>query len=220
MGTSKAWLEWDGSTLLGHTLDVLAEALDGPLVVVRAAGQELPALPDAVEVLDDTEPDRGPLPAIGAGLGQVADRAAVAFVASVDMPLLHPAFVARVLDALSGSPPGPGGEVRAVRPAGAVAASSLRAGDTGVHDVALPVAHGHHQPLAAAYRTSLAGVIGELVEAGIGRPPSLFERVRVLRLDEPALLADPDLARQDPDLDSLTNVNTPAEYRAARTRRP
>lgn len=226
MGTSKAWLEWDGGTLLAHTLDVLAAALDGPLVVVRAAGQELPALPDAVEVLDDEVPDRGPLPAIGTGLGRVADRAAMAFVASVDMPLLHPAFVARVLDALSGPPPGsppglpagPAAEVRAGLSEGAGVASLPAVGDTGAHDVALPVAHGHHQPLAAAYRTSLAGVIGELVQAGIGRPPSLFDRVRVLRLDEPALLADRALAGQDPDLDSLTNVNTPAEYRAARAR--
>jgi len=43
-------------------------------------------------------------------------------------------------------------------------------------------------------------MIGELVEAGIGRPPSLFDRVRVLRLDEAALLADPALARLDPEL--------------------
>jgi len=61
-------------------------------------------------------------------------------------------------------------------------------------------------------------MIGELVEAGIGRPPSLFDRVRVLRLDEAALLADPALARLDPELGSLSNVNTPAAYEAALAR--
>ncbi|MET0189377.1 MAG: hypothetical protein ABW212_10280, partial [Pseudonocardia sediminis] len=86
------------------------------------------------------------------------------------------------------------------------------------HDVVLPVAHGHHQPLAAAYRTSLAPTISELVEAGIGRPPSLFDRVRVLRLEEAGLLADEELARADPGLESLTNVNTPGEYEAALAR--
>lgn len=189
MGSSKAWLDWHGATLLFRTVAVLGRALDGPVVVVRAAGQELPELPDGTEVRDDPVPDRGPLPAIGVGLGHVADRAAAAFVASVDLPLLHPVFVARVLGALDGD-----------------------------HDVVLPVAHGHHQPLAAAYRTSLAGTIGELVEAGIGRPPSLFDRVRVRRLDEAALLADRALAELDPGLDCLTNVNTPQEYAAALAR--
>lgn len=189
MGTSKAWLEWHGGTLLHRTVTLLGRVLDGPLVVVRAAGQELPELPTGTEVLDDPVPDRGPLPAIGVGLGHVADRAPSAFVASVDLPLLHPAFVAAVLDALQLG-----------------------------HDVALPVAHGHHQPLAAAYRTSLAGLIGELVEAGVGRPPSLFERARVVRLDEAALRGDPCLAALDPELASLTNVNTPEEYAAVRAR--
>lgn len=189
MGTSKAWLEWHGSTLLQRTVGVLGRVLDGPLVVVRAPGQALPALPPGTEVLDDPVPDRGPLPAIGVGLGHVAERSPAAFVVSVDLPLLHPAFVARVLDALDAA-----------------------------HDVALPVARGHHQPLAAAYRTSLAGLIDELVEAGIGRPPSLFERARVRRLDEAALLDDPGLAALDPELASLTNVNTPEEYADARAR--
>jgi molybdopterin-guanine dinucleotide biosynthesis protein A len=46
----------------------------------------------------------------------------------------------------------------------------------------------------------------------------LFERARVLTLDEAALLADPVLAAVDPRLDSLHNVNTPEEYREARAR--
>lgn len=199
MGSSKAWLDWDGAPLLSRTVALLERALNGPVVVVRAAGQELPELPARTEIVDDPVPDLGPLPAIGVGLGHVADRAAVAFVASVDLPLLHPAFVTRVVDALD----------PALDPAHDPDLA---------HDVALPVAHGHHQPLAAAYRTSLAVTIGELVEAGTGRPPSLFERVRVLRLDESALLADPDLARVDPDLESLTNVNTPEEYASALAR--
>lgn len=193
MGTPKAWLDWHGLPLLAHTVALLGRVLDGPVVVVRGAGQSLPELPAGTEIVDDPVPDRGPLPAIGVGLSHVGDRAPAAFVASVDIPLLRPAFVARVLGALDG----PGG---------------------GAHDVALPVAHGHHQPLAAAYRTALAGPIDDLVVAGIGRPPSLFDRVRVLRLDAAALLTDPVLARADPDLESLTNVNTPAEYAAALAR--
>jgi 2-C-methyl-D-erythritol 4-phosphate cytidylyltransferase len=45
MGTPKAALEWHGSTLLHRTIGILARVTDGPVVVVRAAGQDLPALP-------------------------------------------------------------------------------------------------------------------------------------------------------------------------------
>lgn len=182
---SKAWLDWHGTPLLAHTLAVLADAVDGPLVVVRAAGQELPDLPAGTEVVDDPVADLGPLPAIGVGLETVRDRCGSAFVAAVDLPLLRPAFVTCVLDALGAD-----------------------------DDVALPVAHGHHQPLAAAYRTALSAAIVELTAAGEGRPPSLFARCRVRRLAEDELRADPGLARSDPGLMSLTNVNTPEEYAA------
>ena len=47
----------------------------------------------------------------------------------------------------------------------------------------------------------------------------LFKHVRVLELDDAALLADPRLARLDPDLDSVVNVNEPDDYAAA-LRRP
>lgn len=189
MGTPKAWLDWHGTPLLARTVRILGEAVDGPVVVVRAEGQELPALPAGVEVVDDPVPGLGPLPAIGVGLQVVGDRRPAAFVAAVDLPLLHPAFVAGVLDALGTD-----------------------------DDVALPVAHGHHQPLAAAYRCSLAGPIAELTAVGEGRPPSLFERCRVRRLTADVLRADPGVARADPGLASLTNVNTPDELAAARER--
>ncbi|TCK24243.1 molybdenum cofactor guanylyltransferase [Pseudonocardia endophytica] len=189
MGTPKAWLDWHGTPLLARTVSVLGDAVDGPLVVVRAAAQDLPALADGVEVVDDPVPDLGPLPAIGVGLEAVGDTVDRAFVAAVDMPLLVPAFVTCVLDALGAD-----------------------------DDVALPVAHGHHQPLAAVYRTSLTGLIRDLTATGDGRPPSLFDRCRVRHLTEDELRAA--LVTDDPGLASLTNVNTPEEYARARDERP
>lgn len=189
MGRPKAALEWHGSTLLRRTTALLGRTVDGPVVVVRAPGQELPALPGGVEVVADPVEGRGPLQGIATGLAAVADRAAVAFVCPTDLPLLHPAFVRRVLGAL--------------------------ADDV---DIVLPVAHGFPQPLAAAYRTALAPRIDALIAAGRLRPAMLFAEVAVLRLDETALLADAELAAADPELDSLWNVNEPNEYRAARER--
>jgi molybdenum cofactor guanylyltransferase len=188
MGEPKAGLEWHGSTLGYRTASVLARALAGPIVVVRAPGQELPALPSGTEVVEDAVAGRGPLQGLAAGLGAVADRADVAFVCSTDLPFLRPAFIQRVLRELPG------------------------------FDVALPVAHGFRQPLAAAYRTSLVGVIADLLAAGQLRLGMLFDHCAVNRLDEERLLADPELAAADPRLESLVNVNTRADYEAARSR--
>jgi molybdenum cofactor guanylyltransferase len=191
MGAAKAGLEWHGSTLLRRVVGVVARVVDDSVTVVRAPGQGLPTLPAGVEVVDDPVVGRGPLQGIATGLTAVVGHASVAVVCAVDLPLLHPAFLRRVM-------------------------RELAADET--LDVALPVARGHAQPLAAAYRAGLAPRVTELVEEGGLRAGMLFERARVLRLDEVALLADPVLAAVDPRLDSLHNVNTPADYREARAR--
>src|SRR3954454_15428287 len=189
MGTSKAALEWHGSTLLRRVTRLVGRGVDGPVVVVRAPGQELPALPDGIEVVDDAREGRGPLQGLAAGLHAVRDDAPAAYVSSTDVPLLHPRFVARVLAAL----------------------------DDDV-DVVLPHVGGFPQPLAAAYRTALADTVERLIAEDRMRPAFLFEAVRVRRLDAAALLADPALAALDPDLASVLNLNEPGDYEAARGR--
>ena len=190
MGRPKAALEWHGSTLLHRTLGVLGRAIDGPLLVVRAPGQQLPEIPSRVDVVDDPREGLGPLQGIAAGLTALAgeiENGAVAFVCATDLPFLHPTFVRRVLAAMTA--------------------------DT---DVVLPVARGHQQPLAAAYRVTLAPLVTQLVTGGDLRPAFLFQRCRALRLDDAALLADPELATVDPELDSVVNVNSPEDYHTAR----
>jgi molybdenum cofactor guanylyltransferase len=190
MGTAKAALEWHGSTLLRRTVGILARAADGPVVVVRAAGQDLPALPPRTIVVEDPREGKGPVQGIAAGLSALAGQAEAAFISSTDMPFLHPAFVRRVL--------------RVVQTEGT--------------DVCLPVARGYPQPLAAAYRTSLAETAERLVKEDRLRPAFLFEECVVQRLNDAALKTDPVLAALDPELDSLVNVNEPADYQAARAR--
>jgi molybdenum cofactor guanylyltransferase len=203
MGTPKAALEWHGSTLLRRTAGIVARATSGPVVVVRANGQELPELPDRVTVVDDPREGKGPVQGIAAGLAALAGRAETAFITSTDLPFLHPAFIAavlRVLDAPDGAPDGGPGAA------------------PGRPDVALPVARGYPQPLAAAYRTGLAELAERLVKDDRLRPAFLFEQCAVTRLGDADLLADPLLAALDPDLDSVLNVNTPEDYQAARGR--
>jgi molybdopterin-guanine dinucleotide biosynthesis protein A len=186
MGTSKAALPWGSTTLVAHVAAILREAVDGPLIVVRAAGQELPPLPPGVDLVEDPVAGVGPLVGILAGLAAAAGHAETAYVSAVDMPHLRPAFVRRVLAGL----------------------------EPGIY-VVLPDAHGFQHPLAAAYRTALAVPLRELVAAGATRPAELFEIAATRRVDAAWLLADPVLRAADPELASLVNVNDPDDYARA-----
>ena len=189
MGTPKAWLDWHGSTLLERVVAIVGRAVDGPLVVVAAVGQELPALPPSVRVVEDARADVGPLQGIASGLASLQGLAESAFVSSTDAALLHPAFCARVL-----------------------------AGFSPTIDAVVPFARGHRQPLAAGYRVELAPFIDELIEQGLAKPGFLYERSQTRFVDDAWLLADPLLAAVDPALDSLENLNDPDAYRAALAR--
>jgi molybdenum cofactor guanylyltransferase len=188
MGRPKATLEWHGSTLVRRAVGIVGRVVDGPVVVVRAQGQELPPLPPEVEIARDARAGRGPLQGLCAGLRAIDDRADVVFVCGIDAPLLHPAFVHHVLASL------------------------------GDDEVALPHAHGYSHPLTAAYRTTVAGPLEALLRQDLLSTKPFLERCRVRRLDRAALLADPDVARLDPALYSLLNLNAPGEYEAARAR--
>jgi molybdenum cofactor guanylyltransferase len=190
MGEPKALLDWHGSTLVRRAVGLVARAVAGPVVVVRAPGQALPPLPPGTELADDAREARGPLQGMAAGFAAIGGRADVVFVTGVDAPLLHPALIAHVI-------------------------ASLRPGD----DVALPQAHGYPHPLAAAYRaTTVAPLIEQLLaEDSLGTGP-LMRRCDVRRLDEAALRADPAVAALDPELHSLDNLNDPAQYAAAHAR--
>jgi molybdenum cofactor guanylyltransferase len=189
MGRPKAALEWHGSTLLRRVSGVVGRAVGGPVIVVRAPGQDLPQLPADVRVVEDAREGRGPLQGLAAGLAAARDEADAAYASSTDVPLLHPRFVRRVVDALEDDV-----------------------------DVVLPEVGGFPQPLAAVYRTELADVVERLIAEDRLRPAFLFEACRVRRLDADALLADPALAALDPGLDSVLNLNEPGDYDAARGR--
>lgn len=145
--------------------------------------------PLPADVAVHDDPREGLGPLQGLAVGLAAlSGCDAAFACATDLPFLHPAFVRRLLDAL---------------------------GDA---EIVLPVARGYPQPLAAVYRTDLAGRVQRLVDADRLRPAFLFLESAVRRLEEAALLADPALAAADPALESLVNVNEPAEYAAARAR--
>ncbi|MGQ0630304.1 MAG: molybdenum cofactor guanylyltransferase [Sporichthyaceae bacterium] len=187
MGTSKAALDWHGSTLLYRATALLARTLRGPVFVVAAPGQDLPDLPPGVEVVRDPVEGSGPLQGIVGALTAATDRASAVFICSTDLPFLHPAYVLRVLALLDDA-----------------------------HDVALPFARGHRQPLGAAYSPALAPLGARLLAAGSRKPGELFAQCRVRTVSADDLRADPAVGRLDPLLDSVRNINTPEDYAAAR----
>jgi molybdopterin-guanine dinucleotide biosynthesis protein A len=186
MGSPKATLDWHGSTLLRRVTGLGRRTVDGPVIVVRAPEQALPDLDPSIEVVADAREGRGPLQGLAAGLEAIAGRAEIAYVSSTDVPLLHPAFMRRVLGAMT----------------------------SGI-DVALPEVHGFRQPLSAAYRSSLLPQVQALIAADKLKPAFLFEECRVLRLDDARMLSDRAVAENDPDLASVSNLNEPSDYASA-----
>jgi molybdopterin-guanine dinucleotide biosynthesis protein A len=178
MGRPKVMLPFGPETMLQRVVRLVG-AVGGPVVVVAAAGQDLPELAATVRVVRDRRPDRGPLEGIRAGLESLQDEFEAALVTGCDVPLLVPAFVRRMVELLAG------------------------------FDVAVPHVGGHDEPLAAVYRTSVLPQVEALLAADRLRPAFLFDQVRTRRVTAE------ELTDVDPQLDSLANVNSPAEYAAA-----
>ncbi len=191
MGFDKALLDRRGIPLVSYVSSVVSEAVDGPVVVVRSAGSTLVGLQEDVEVVRDAVPDQGPLEGLRAGLEALGRRADVAFVASVDLPLLRVELVRAVVGALEAHPEA---------------------------QVAVPLTLGHRHPLAAAYRLGVLATVEELLEAGERRLGLVLERCVTVDLDAAGLLADGALAQADPELASLVDVDSPRELRAALAR--
>ena len=178
MGHAKALLPFGTELMLQRVVRLISEVVE-PIVVVAAARQDLPQLPANVLIARDERPDEGPLEGLAAGLKTLQGRRNAAFVTSCDVPLLRPAFVARMADLLTD------------------------------HDAAVPVDEAFHHPLAAVYRVTVLGQVEELLASGQRRPRFLFDRVRTRRVPLEALRV------ADPNLDSLANLNHPAEYFSA-----
>jgi molybdenum cofactor guanylyltransferase len=150
MGEPKALLDWHGEPLVHHVAGILAQVCR-PVIVVVAAGRSVP-VPEGVEITVDATPDRGPLEGVAAGIRALDGRSPAVFLAAVDLPLLHPAFVGQMLTALPG------------------------------FDAAVAVADGSDQPLAAAYDARLLERAPQLLAAGEARVTALLEHGLIRRL--------------------------------------
>jgi molybdopterin-guanine dinucleotide biosynthesis protein A len=158
------------------------------VVVVAAPEQDLPPLPEDVTVARDPVPALGPLQGIAVGLAAAEPHARMAYVSPTDAPFVSTPFVQRM--------------------------RALAAG----HDIAMLSDGGYHHPLAAIYATRLHHEAAALLAAEKRRPVGLIDRAATRIVTRVDLLADPVLAASDPDLASLSNLNTPEDYEAALSR--
>jgi molybdopterin-guanine dinucleotide biosynthesis protein A len=118
-----------------------------------------------VAVARDLHKERGPLEGLAAGLRQLAGRADAAYATACDVPLLSPAFVARMFELL------------------------------GNHEIAVPRDIEQHHPLAAVYRTSVLAHVERLLGADRLRPRFLFDEVNTREIPVEQLRSvDPELA--------------------------
>lgn len=164
MGHAKALLEWDGATLIEHIVAIVAGVVDGPLIVMRTPGQDLPPLPGAVLVMDDQRHGQGPLAALATALAVAHPLATTALVCPVDMPFLSPTFL-----------------------------RSLHATLTAHDEMAVATYRDRRLPLPAVLRCSLAARSAALVASGHRALMELVAASHVAALEGQALhAADPD----------------------------
>src|SRR5437588_2934689 len=67
MGRPKAWLPFAGELMLPRVVRLLNEVVS-PIIVVAAPEQDVPPLPEGINIVRDEESGRGPLEGLAAGL--------------------------------------------------------------------------------------------------------------------------------------------------------
>lgn len=163
MGAPKATLPFGPETMLQRVVRMLGTVVS-PIVVVAARDQSLPPLPDSISITRDEREAKGPLEGIRAGLSALPTSIDAAYITSCDVPLLVPAFVARMIDLM------------------------------GDHDIAVMEIDGFAHPLSAIYRRDTLPHVESLLAADRLRPVFLFDAVRTRRVKpEEMTIVDPQL---------------------------
>lgn len=163
MGQSKMWLPFGDELMLQRVVRILKSVVS-PVVVVAARNEQLPPLPDDVQIERDRREKVGPLEGLAVGLAALEGRADAVFVTSCDVPLLKPEFVRQIVASL---------------------------GDA---EAAVPRVNGFYHPLAAAYRLTIRERVDEAIAADRRAMFQLIESIPSNLLDAEVLrIADPKL---------------------------
>ena len=154
MREPKAWLPIGNEFLLQRVVRIVGQVVQ-PIVVVAASGQNVPPLPEGVELIRDEMVGQGPLAGLATGLAGMGGKADLIYLSACDVPLITPEFVQQVLAGLSDA------------------------------DIAVPNIDGRLHPLAGAYRVSVLAVVRALLSRGHRRMTDLFDAVPTRILEAP-----------------------------------
>jgi len=160
------------------------------VLVVAAAGQPLPPLPEGVEVVRDSTPDGGPLAGLRDGLDAArSHEARLAFVVSCDAPFVRAAVVDRLL---------------------AIAKSEAAR-------IVVPVVDGVPEVLVAVIAADLLDSVRS--HAAMGHGPRAVVADLAARDPAAVRLVSPEaLVELDPELESFLDIDTPEDLVRLETR--
>jgi molybdopterin-guanine dinucleotide biosynthesis protein A len=158
MGRDKARLPWGDTDLLGHALARLRAATSDVRIL---AGSEPRYLGRRVPVVTDPVPERGPLAGLLAAL--VASQGRPALLLGVDLPLVGPDLLTRLLGQLRGA------------------------------DAAVPLSPRGPEPLCAVYGAACLEPVRQAVFGDDLRMTAFWKDVRVRELGAGDLMAFGDL---------------------------
>ena len=148
MKRAKALLPFGDEVLLQRMVRQIASHVD-KVVVVAAPRQRLPALPDGVIVVRDSEAWQGPLQGFSSGLHILTPSDTLVFLSGCDAPFLNPGVI------------------------------GLLHRKMGKADAVVPYVSGFYHPLAGLYRTHLKLTVEALLDRGERRFQALFDHCRV-----------------------------------------
>jgi molybdopterin-guanine dinucleotide biosynthesis protein A len=157
MGRDKATLPFGPELMLQRVVRLLCGIVNREhIVVVAAPNQSLPEFPPAIRISRDDVEFRGPLQGLATGLAAIGSECNAVYATACDVPLLVPAFVNQMFDAL------------------------------GEFQIAVPFDGNHYHPLSAVYRPQVALHVQKLLAADRMRPAFLFDEVptRKVLVDE------------------------------------
>lgn len=142
MGSDKALLPWAGETLLGRALSIARDAC-GQVIICGSPSR----YGEFADVLEDTEPGRGPLSGIRSALH--ATQTELNLILSVDLPLMQAEFLRWLLE-------------------------QAHAGE---QKITAPEALGTLQPLCAVYHRQARDIVDLALGEGDLKVTRLFHRI-------------------------------------------
>jgi molybdenum cofactor guanylyltransferase len=190
MAQDKAWLPFDSEFMLQRVARIVGQCVpEHNIVIVAGVDQKLPPLPPQVRLVRDMAPDRGPLPALLAGLLDLPENVEAAFVTGCDAALLRSTVIDWMFWRLAMAP---------------------EAGSPDRFDAIVPADESRLHPLCAVYRSTCRQGLAAAAMSGITSLHGAFDqdliKARRVTLEE--------MRRVDRELDSLASCNTPEEYAA------